>query len=85
MATVREGMPVTSTSAQPPFAIGPDSGADPKVTDVRERLAAAYEILRCLVGSEMCIRDSFLNYKKGAMYGNYLGNQDGFWLSISAW
>jgi acetyl-CoA carboxylase carboxyltransferase component len=36
-------MPVTSTSAQPPFAVGPDSGADPKVTDVRERLAAAHE------------------------------------------
>lgn len=35
-------MPVTSSSSQAPFATGPDSGADPKVTDVRERLAAAY-------------------------------------------
>jgi acetyl-CoA carboxylase carboxyltransferase component len=46
-------MPVTSTSssgttasspstAQPPFAVGGDGGSDPKVTDVRERLAAAY-------------------------------------------
>ena len=36
-------MPVTSSSSKPPFAVGPDSGADPKVTDVRERLATAYE------------------------------------------
>ena len=36
-------MPVTSSSSKPPFATGPDSGADPKVTDVRERLATAYE------------------------------------------
>lgn len=43
VSKVREGMTVTSTSAQPPFAVGPDSGTDPKVTDVRERLAAAYE------------------------------------------
>lgn len=43
-------MPVTSTpssvptepTGQPPFAVGGDSGTDPKVTDVRERLAAAY-------------------------------------------
>ncbi|WP_270886694.1 acyl-CoA carboxylase subunit beta [Pedococcus sp. 5OH_020] len=43
-------MPVTSTSsassspgaAAEPFATGPDAGADPKVTDVRSRLAAAY-------------------------------------------
>lgn len=43
-------MPVTSTPAsvpsepagQPPFAVGDDSGSDPKVTDVRDRLAAAY-------------------------------------------
>src|SRR5690349_14432653 len=59
VAGVREGMPVTSTppsvpsaAAQPPFAVGGtespfavagDSGSDPKVTDVRERLAAAYQ------------------------------------------
>jgi acetyl-CoA carboxylase carboxyltransferase component len=42
MATVREGVPVTSTTAKPPFATGPDSGTDAKVTDVRERLAAAH-------------------------------------------
>ena len=43
-------MPVTSTSTsarhvrrQPPFAVGADAGTDPKVTDVRERLAAAYQ------------------------------------------
>lgn len=44
-------MPVTSTSSsvpstpsvEPPFAVGGDSGSDPKVTDVRERLAAAYQ------------------------------------------
>ena len=30
-------------SGQPPFAVGGDSGSDPKVTDVRERLAAAYQ------------------------------------------
>jgi acetyl-CoA carboxylase carboxyltransferase component len=43
-------MPVTSTSStgtsasipDEPFAVGGDSGSDPKVTDVRERLAAAY-------------------------------------------
>ena len=43
-------MPVTSTSSSGasastpalPFAVGADSGTDPKVTDVRERLAAAY-------------------------------------------
>jgi acetyl-CoA carboxylase carboxyltransferase component len=46
-------MPVTSTPAsppsegveptgRPPFAVGADGGSDPKVTDVRERLAAAY-------------------------------------------
>ncbi|WP_457252554.1 acyl-CoA carboxylase subunit beta [Pedococcus sp. P5_B7] len=29
-------------AGQPPFAVGGDSGSDPKVTDVRERLAAAY-------------------------------------------
>jgi acetyl-CoA carboxylase carboxyltransferase component len=42
-------MPVTSTPASStrpgsaPFAVGGDSGSDPKVTDVRERLAAAHE------------------------------------------
>jgi acetyl-CoA carboxylase carboxyltransferase component len=45
---VREGVTVTSStpksgSPRAPFAIGTDSGTDPKVTDVRERLAAAYE------------------------------------------
>jgi acetyl-CoA carboxylase carboxyltransferase component len=40
--TVRESVPVTSSSSKAPFATGPDSGADAKVTDVRERLAAAY-------------------------------------------
>ena len=42
-AELREGMPVTSSSTRPPFAVGGDSGSDPKVTDVRSRLAAAYE------------------------------------------
>ncbi|HEV7172465.1 acyl-CoA carboxylase subunit beta [Pedococcus sp.] len=36
-------MPVTSSSTRPPFAVGGDSGSDPKVTDVRSRLEAAYE------------------------------------------
>ncbi|WP_410055427.1 acyl-CoA carboxylase subunit beta [Phycicoccus sp. M110.8] len=47
-------MPVTSTPASStrsastgpgsaPFAVGGDSGSDPKVTDVRERLAAAHD------------------------------------------
>ncbi|HEV7148887.1 MAG TPA: acyl-CoA carboxylase subunit beta [Pedococcus sp.] len=39
-------MPVTSPSGPPsqsPFATAADSGSDPKVTDVRTRLAAAYE------------------------------------------
>jgi acetyl-CoA carboxylase carboxyltransferase component len=44
---VREGVPVTSStpgaaSDGTPFALGADSGSDPKVTDVRGRLAAAY-------------------------------------------
>lgn len=45
---VREGGAVTSSRLEPtsgsaPFAVGTDSGGDPKVTDVRKRLAAAYE------------------------------------------
>jgi acetyl-CoA carboxylase carboxyltransferase component len=44
---VREGGRVTPPAPQPgspraPFAVSPDSGTDAKVTDVRERLAAAY-------------------------------------------
>jgi len=44
---VREGGRVTDSTPTPgsvraPFAVGADSGTDPKVTDVRERLAAAY-------------------------------------------
>jgi acetyl-CoA carboxylase carboxyltransferase component len=45
---VREGGQVTTPAPPPgsprtPFAVGPDSGTDAKVTDVRERLAAAYQ------------------------------------------
>ena len=43
-SSVREGMAVSpSDDASPAFAVAGDSGADPKVGDVRRRLAAAYE------------------------------------------
>ncbi|HET7279577.1 MAG TPA: acyl-CoA carboxylase subunit beta [Dermatophilaceae bacterium] len=35
-------MPVSPAGAPPPFASGGDAGGDPRVADIRERLAAAY-------------------------------------------